>query len=412
MPTEKNSGAIDAEVIKEPSLKEILDDKELGRGFKTWLEGQKREDLMVRMLSGKLESDDLKTLASETDKFLERTSQSGEIKKQISETDEISTLVEASNSDDLKDLVKLFGVDGIKEAFGDVLDKIALMPGDELANVYKVFNERREAGKLVEQQKAEFNSMLEKLNLSQEEAKEVAGIPIWEVRQKKVAELWRSKGLEKTEEKSIWFIKWNKKVWPPEQEEFMKMDAEDFSKALKINEWTITEKQIEKAEKALKERQKSLVESLNATASIDGIAELNRHLIGEKEKPDKTMSFKEVKQELKKEKDKENISREFFEYAERGFADYIEEAGYPMGTKDLQMAAASDFYRKFQDNRKLQQNKRGGLWSSIYQTVLEPLVQELLTELQTDDRFNVTTRVEKKRGVADKNWYNLSKKTK
>jgi hypothetical protein len=179
MPVEKIANKAvepEDEEQKQLTLKNILDDKEMSRGFNVWMEGQGKQELMAKMLKGELEGADMESLAEERQNFLERTAQEKEMGEALLSEGNLQVFIK--NSPELTRINELIGEDGIREALATVFHEKALAPGGDtthgdLFEDYTKWVDK--TGKFMDKKK-EWDSFLKKSNLTPEEAEKVRGV--------------------------------------------------------------------------------------------------------------------------------------------------------------------------------------------------------------------------------------------
>jgi len=387
MPIEKTPGAIDAEVIKEPSLKEILDDKANSRDFKKWLEGQGKSELGARLVTRKLESADMGALAEERKNFWNRKTEAGEVKQGLGSKDTLKLFVD--NFAELRRIKELTGDAGLKEAMETVVDSMSLEAGDDHKEFYEIFTAWRNAAIKVGEATKVVGELVKGSHLTQEEVKEVSSLDDPKEREERIKALLASKDKGPVGEKGFWL--WKKKAWTKEQEEMINVNVEKFSGTPVEGETKSGLEKIEELEAMIetyKVQQQEIVLGLSYILSYSGAQEINRIILGEKREPDPTLGFKEMRQELEKMKKSDATAADFFRCADEEFTGFIDDAGLPLDNDDQREEAIDLFYQRYVDDRVAKAVEKGGIWDSVYRTVVEPFLQELLPELKKEIKID------------------------
>jgi len=393
---------------KPPSLKEIVEDKELGRGFNQWLDGKAQQELAARLLTGQLEKADVPVLAEEREKFLKQQAESRKIKEQMLSAAALEGFV--ALSPELKQVESLVGMDGVRDALETVISEKALLEGGVHEEIYRSFEMWQAAVKDYEGQQNKLAEFLERAHLTSEEGAEVAGIAELEERKQRIAQLWEQKQLQQTEKKKFLWFEWDEKTWTEEQQALLQQTAEDFSgTAVKAKgatpEWKRINEALRGSQEFVVRKQQEIAEDLKFVISEDGTREIGRIIAGEKKSAGQMMSFGELRQDMAKEKNPDTVAEDFFKYAADEFADYIADGGIALDTVDEKDAAVGSFFEEFKNERVgVAADGKGGIWKAVYEATVKPFFDDVLQDLKTNDRMKINKDKSGK--------YHLGKKTK
>lgn len=404
MPVEKTPSNVaepDKKEEHQPTLKDILADKEMSRGFNVYLEGQGKQEVIAKMLSGGLERADLDSLAEERQNFLERMTQEKEMREILLSGGNLQEFIK--NSPDLTRISELVGEDGIKEALATVFHEKALAgQGDSThKDMFADYTKWAEAATKFVAKNKEMENFLQQRNLTLEEAEKVRGVDDPDERKDLIAEILTQKGLGPEKVKG-WF--WKKNVWSEEQQAIINETAEEMSDKLKSDgsktKWTSVSEGLAQSHNEAEKAQKQIMESIDSILSDSGGKEIGRILMAEKKPEEKGMSFNEVQKGIVSAKDPEKIRSEFSAYAEESFSDFVEMGQYDLNNLPSQGNAVNKFFESFKGQMVAKAAEKSGFWGAIYEAIIGPFLEEFLPELKkqtTVDKQNKKLSIPKKK---------------
>lgn len=387
MPVEKiKRDAASGEETKkeEPTLKEIIADKELSRDFNKWMEAQGKEDVMVKLVKGEVEKGDLAVLSGEREKFLERKSQEKVMEKVLLAEENLKGFVHGSP--ELESISELVGVEGVKDALTSVMREKAMANESDTTHedFFADYLLWVEASDEYDKQKKGLSDFLESIRLNEAEARSLVAVADENERRQIIEEIWQERGVAKTGSSGKWF--WKKPAWSAEQQELINKTAEELSYELKNDgnrtRWSWINQELNEVQKKTAESKTQLTESLTVVLSENGSREIGRLLTAETSPKEKAMSFEEMKRSAKEAQKPDATEKQFFEYADDEFADFVVAGKYDLDDSYQKEIALDNFMTHYREGLVSKAEKEGGLWAAIYRAIIEPFLEEFLSELK------------------------------
>ncbi|MDO8512399.1 MAG: hypothetical protein Q7S57_03945 [bacterium] len=379
---------------KPPTLKDIVDDKDLGRGFNVWLETQGKPELATKLVNkGELLAGDLDSLATAREQFQKRRTEAEEIKTGLGTKEALAGFIKVAPKE-LGRLAELTGEEGLREAMAATVEKIALAPGSNHEEFYMVYTKWVEVQKNNAEAQKAAAELLKDSHLSQNEALQVMMVVDPTLKKKEIERLLEAKGEGPKEETGFWL--WKGKKWSKEQQELIEMNAAKFSDVAvpgetksgldKFTDVAALAVEVEAAEK-------STAIKLGEFCSTSGSNEIGKVIMGEKLVVGKAMGFKEMKDEVAKLKNTEPMREEFYKSATASFADFVIEENFDLNNPAMLVSAREGFFETFAKQQKEKAIKdRGGVWAAVYKALIEPIVDEFLKDLEGNSKIDVPNK--------------------
>lgn len=170
---EQNKGNEDQEILPEHTLKGILSNKERSNLLAGEIEKDGNLELVDRLVNKQLTEDDIEKLGDYREQFVEKLKQVEKIKENISP--EVLKDI-ADNSPELKEIVGLVGVDGVKSVLFKNFESLAFNDPSRFDQINKAVEKVAKHNETIKKREEHITELAKKYNVSEDKLYEALKI--------------------------------------------------------------------------------------------------------------------------------------------------------------------------------------------------------------------------------------------